>query len=627
MAGRFLKNNVVMLLFFASALLVLLIAVNTHTVMNKTVVLMQDSAQKHLLAAGRAAAMFITPEELARYKTEEDTHCPEYESLRERLIQFGKEYGVVYVYYWRDSGDGRLQYIVDNDTDEETQVTPDDYFDVIEDPLAATALAGEDAVNDFGEYVPSWKGLISAYIPVRDAEGNIVCVAGVDISDEIILTQRSDTTFLTLLQAVALASSVLSGGATFWLYRRKAAQSESAHVAKSRFLSSMSHEMHTPMNAIIGMTALAKTSPDPTRKDYCLEKIESASKHLLGIINDVLDMSKFDENEMELSPVNFGFEKMLRKTVDIFEFQAEDKKQTLSVSVDPKIPELLYGDERRLTQIMMKLLSNAVKFTPDEGKIRVEARLAEETDSACCILVEVSDTGIGIEKEQLSQLFNSFQQTEDSLSRRFGGAGLGLAIAKRTVELMGGKIWVKSESGTGSTFGYTVWLAREPETPAVFSDGAAENEPQPPAAGQDEEEGSFEDCRVLLAEDVEINREIVLSLLEPMGLSIDCAQNGLEAFEKFRASPGRYDMIFMDVQMPEMDGCEATRRIRALEIPEARAVPIVAMSANSFQEDVEACLAAGMNDHVAKPLDLDEVLARLRLYLSKKERKKVVTLM
>jgi signal transduction histidine kinase/DNA-binding response OmpR family regulator len=589
--------------------------------------------------------------------------------------------------------------------------------------------------------------------------------------------------------------------------------------AKSDFLANMSHEMRTPMNAIIGMTTIAKSAENIGKKDDCLAKIADASNHLLGVINDILDMSKIEANKFELSPAEFNFEKMLNKAVNVVNFRVEEKKQRFTVHLGEGIPQFLIGDDQRITQVITNLLSNAVKFTPEEGTITLKTHLAsEETDGdgdpVYTIRIDVADSGIGINAEQQARLFNSFEQADSNTSRKFGGTGLGLAISKRIVEMMGGWIWVESTPGGGSTFSFTAKLKRGKATavprlamnwesvrvlavdddPGVLEyfaelarrlklncDTAPGGEE---AVAMIEQKGSYDiyfidwkmpgmdgntltryiksrpeakqsvvvmissfewaiiedeakkagvdrflpkplfpspiadiisEClgqsiiedkkdsgvahvypgkRILLAEDIEINREIVLSLLEPAKLTIDCAVNGLEAVQKYCASPENYDMIFMDVQMPEMDGYEATKKIRAFEAeqraklreahaqagnepeknaqefakqtplllerpetnapeknalefakqtpllserPEANApeknalefakqtprllerpksVPIIAMTANVFREDVERCLASGMNSHIGKPIDLEEVYAKLKEYLS-----------
>jgi len=510
---------------------------------------------------------------------------------------------------------------------------------------------------------------------------------------------------------------------------------DQASRAKGDFLSNMSHEIRTPLNAIIGMTSMGISAVDLERKNYCLGKIDDASKHLLGVINDILDMSKIEANKLELSPEKFNFEKMLHRVIDVAGFRLDEKQQHFSVSVDKNIPMMIVCDEQRLAQVITNLLSNAVKFTPKEGSIRLKATLIEENDGLCTIQVDVTDSGIGISEEQIPRLFTLFEQAERSTSRKFGGTGLGLAISKRIVEMMDGEIWIKSEQDKGSVFSFTIKAKRgegsresllltgvnwknirilavddDPEVQEYFVDVGRQLKIRcdVSASGEDAvtmikqngpydvyfidwnmpgmngielshlinkdkadrhviimissiewivieaeakkagvakfvqkplfistiadcinecmgitenlktEDTNYEGYHVLLAEDVEINREIVKALLEHTLLEIDYAVNGIEAVQFFMDNPERYDVIFMDLQMPEVDGLEATRRIRQLDIPRAKEIPIIAMTANVFKEDIENCLRSGMNDHVGKPLDSREVLEKLRKHLPEK---------
>ncbi|MCL2247914.1 MAG: ATP-binding protein [Oscillospiraceae bacterium] len=381
---------------------------------------------------------------------------------------------------------------------------------------------------------------------------------------------------------------------------------ETASNAKSNFLSSMSHEMRTPMNAIIGMTTIGKKSADTMSKDNALERIGEASSHLLGIINDVLDMAKIEADKLELANVPYDFDRMIKKVLSVLIFRVDEKRQVLTVDIDENMPKTLIGDDQRLAQVITNLVANAVKFTPEEGAINLEVLLTEKSADVCTLRFEVSDSGIGISQEQQKNLFSAFEQGESGISRDYGGTGLGLVISKRIVELMDGEIWVESELGHGAQFTFTVkTLYRSDEV--SHEGGVSDDSPII--------KGEFEGRKVLLVEDVEINRDILSALLEDTGLLIDCAENGKEAVDKITADPDKYDFVFMDLQMPLMDGLSATREIRAMSAPNIKKLPIIAMTANVFKDDIESCVAAGMNDHLGKPLDVSKVIYMLRKYL------------
>jgi len=394
---------------------------------------------------------------------------------------------------------------------------------------------------------------------------------------------------------------------------KQQAEAEAASRAKSSFLATMSHEMRTPMNAIIGMTVIGKNADEIERKDYALNKIEGAAQHLLSVINNVLDISKIEANKMELSPVEFDFEKMLQKVIGIINFRVDEKRQRLTVNIDGNIPRFLVSDDYRLTQVALNLLANAVKFSPEGGEIGLDASLAGEANGVCELRVAVSDNGIGISPEQQAKLFNAFEQADGGTSRNFGGTGLGLVISKRIVELMGGKIWIESELGKGSKFIFTVKAARGFATGDEHREADDGNGVLPASTVG----AAFAGKNILVAEDVEINREILNMLLDGTGISITFAENGVEALQMVTDAPCKYDAVFMDVHMPKMDGLEATRRIRALPAlaDRKKALPIIAMTANVFKSDIDRCLEAGMDSHIGKPIDIDVVTEKLRKYL------------
>jgi len=513
--------------------------------------------------------------------------------------------------------------------------------------------------------------------------------------------------------------------------------------AKSNFLSHMSHEIRTPLNAIIGMINIGKNTDDIDKKNYCLERADNASKHLLNIINDILDMSKIEADKFELSYSEFDFEKMLTNITNMANISAEKKRQNFIVNLDENVPAYIKSDELRLSQVITNLLTNAIKFTPENGTIILNINKIEENANDVVLRVEVVDTGIGISKEQQRRLFTSFSQADADITRKFGGTGLGLIISKRIVELMGGKIWIESELGEGAKFIFeikTTKLAEKPHTRLspnirvkdlkilavddsaetrdyfirfmntlkLFCDVASNGEealemiknakdnpyniffidwhmpymdgielskrikkingdnsiiimiseadwntirkdaasagikhfiskPLLPSAlintinlciDTELYESSnlaqhnapkllynFDEHTLLIAEDVEINREIMNAILKETDVSIDYAENGKLAVSMFREHPEKYSLILMDVNMPEMDGYEATRLIRSLHIERAKYIPIIAMTANVFKEDIEKCLESGMNDHIGKPIDANALFELLNKYL------------
>lgn len=389
--------------------------------------------------------------------------------------------------------------------------------------------------------------------------------------------------------------------------RTEKMRSDEESQSKSSFLARMSHEMRTPMNAIIGMTSIAKKAESMEEVQGCLTKINESANHLLGVINDVLDMSKISAGKLELSNTDFFFEDLLKQVTTIMDFKFNEKHQNFSLQIDENVPAALVTDRQRLAQVITNLLSNANKFTPEGGNISLSINETKDTGEQCTIRMEVEDNGIGISEEQKTRLFNAFEQADNSTSRKYGGTGLGLSISKVIIEMMGGQIWIESKEGEGTKFIFTVR--------AGIGSAKEKESNDTDTADTDSVIDLFAGKHILLAEDVEINRLILLKLLEDTGVVIDCAENGKEACEKFAADSDGYDMIFMDMHMPEMDGLEATRIIREMDDTKAKTIPIVAMTANVFREDIEKCKEAGMTDHIGKPLDIGIVIEKMKCYL------------
>ena len=515
------------------------------------------------------------------------------------------------------------------------------------------------------------------------------------------------------------------------------AQERGASQAKSSFFSNMSHEIRTPMNAILGMTQIGKKAETSRDKDYAFEKIEGASTHLLGIINDVLDMSKIEAGKLEIYQKGFDFEHMIQKAVNLVEVTMAKKWHRFTVSMDPHIPHRLLSDEQKLTQVIVNLLGNAVKFTPPEGSIHLEASLLGEMDDIYSIMISITDSGIGISPEKQQRLFDSFNQLDAEISRKYGGTGLGLLISKNIVELLGGTLWVESDDQKGSSFSFTIFAKKDEmglvcdlplsatrsgkvllvddnldmlvylrnlveknnipcdtaSTTAEVDQRLRENGPyqlcmidveskisggmelartlkdsseiakvvalytrynwiglnqqgakdgideylskplftsnvreclsrhllpHPEVAGHHfgtpASIQSFKGYRVLLVEDLEINQEIFETLLKGSGLEVEFAFDGIEAISKVSKNPHAYDLIFMDLQMPKMDGLTATRMLKL----KYKDLPIIAMTADVFQETIDDCFLAGMDDYISKPVSLKLLLDTLNLHLKKK---------
>ncbi len=695
----------------------------------------------------------IDEKSFSELNTIEDEKKGIYLTTYRLMDQIRRIANIRYLYTAKKTADGRYIYVLDGldrDAEDFRHVGAPIEEEII--PKLEACLQGQTILGD-DILVTEWGIVYVTYFPVHDSSGAIIGAIGMEVDAEKLHEAIAQVRLLTVLIAAALVA-FCSVPAIFTLrkvvrategdLRKKdelliAAREEAlaGTKAKGEFLSRISHEMRTPMNAIIGMTQVAKKTDDPERLHSCLDKVDSAAGQLLDIINDVLDMSKIEADKFEVSAYEFNFEKMIQRVFNVVQVKVDEKRQTLTFEGGELFRRLMIGDELRLSQVLINLLGNAVKFTPELGRIDLKVGQTPLDADHSLLQVEVRDTGIGMTPAEQSRLFNTFEQADSGITRKYGGTGLGLAISKKIVNLMGGDIRVESTAGQGSLFAFSIkvgWggpvprtvLPTERQNPRVLvvdddpaaleyigslldgfgmqhdhAGGGAEalekvgasladgrtydvilldwnmpgldgeatareikrilgNDviivmisamdwselektvsglglagflPKPilpsplldtllnltqgrllPEKGRSVPLRRWEEKRILLVEDNEINREVAQSLLEETGVGVDCAGDGLEALEMLAQHPG-YDLILMDIQMPRLDGLSAARRIRESEGPGARAVPIIAMTANAFKEDIQASLEAGMNGHIAKPINSDELIRVLAEHL------------
>ncbi|NVM21180.1 MAG: response regulator [Desulfobacterales bacterium] len=381
---------------------------------------------------------------------------------------------------------------------------------------------------------------------------------------------------------------------------RKALEAaEAANITKSQFLANMSHEIRTPLNAIVGFAGMAlKQDLSPKLRNY-MDTVETSAQILLGIIKDILDLSKIDAGKLDMETIDFQLRDVLENLSAVFHDEAVEKGIKMAISLAEDVPCELIGDPLRLGQILMNLTSNAIKFT-EKGEIIIKVVCAEKSPDKAVLEFSVKDTGIGIPRESIAKLFTPFTQADGSTTRRYGGTGLGLTICKRLVDMMDGEIRAKSEPGQGSAFYFTANFGRQSE----------DKEKRPVASSVSTEPVTIERLRgatILVAEDNTINQDVASEILASVGIIVETANNGKEAIDALNS--GAYDCVLMDIQMPDMDGFEATRLIR--QDPNFNKLPIIAMTAHAMTGDRQKCIEVGMNDYIAKPIEPEELFSKL----------------
>ena len=607
------NNGVIFIAFFA----VIMLAVNAglgFVLSNQSKTAMKTLIRNRMLDISNTAADMLDGDDLKSLKAE-DKGTPPYQKINDTLAFFQNNIELKYIYCIKIVGEKEFAFSVDPTLEDPGEFdSPIVYTDAL-----YKASKGKPAVDE-EPYSDAWGRFYSAYCPVFDSKGEVGGIVAVDFDakwydDQI---EKQIYTIYFCMAISLLLCMVMVIVVTRQLRQRVKDMTqdlthalEAAQVAsraKTAFLSSMSHEIRTPMNAIIGLDHIALENPnlpDITREQ--LKKINASAKHLLGIINDILDVSRIESGKMVLKAEEFNFSEMLEQVNAIIGSQCKDKSLNYECKIIDKPNDFYIGDAVKLRQVLINILGNAVKFTPEGGNVTLKIEEAAKFDSKSVLCFKIIDTGVGMSKEYLPKIFESFSQENSSAVNKYGSTGLGMTITKGLVEMMNGTISVESEKGVGTTFTVTITLKKSSRSIENKSE-VVEVLPKIQA--------DLSGKRILLAEDMPINAEILAEVLKMRDMEIEHAENGKIAVEMFEKSPPNYyAAILMDMQMPLMNGLEATQAIRALNRPDAKNIPIIALTANAFDEDVQQSLQAGMNAHLSKPVDPEKLYQTLEEFV------------
>ncbi|MCL1956292.1 MAG: ATP-binding protein [Fibromonadales bacterium] len=592
---------------------------------------MEENIDRHSISVAKHLADMVDVEELDKYREAADMQMQSYKDLREKLRDFAKESDVVYVYFIRPE-ENYLQYIIDNDFDDFTRVgldTPPIGYEKLP-VLKEVKKLGRAMYAGLGNYEVDWDGLSTSYAPMYDKKGNLKAIVGVDIEDKYIVYAKQMVSRLTILQIITVVIVFISGLLGIISFHNEARIAEKAKInainanaSKSKFLTTMSHEIRTPMNAIIGFSEieLLKEETSAEAKET-FRKIHNSGYMLLGIINDILDLSKIETGKFEIVPIKYDTASLINDTVQLNLMRIGSKHIEFTLKVAETLPAKLFGDELRIKQVLNNLLSNAIKYTK-EGNVNISFAFEPRGKENINLVISVSDTGQGMTKEQVEHLFDEYSRFNMELNRTVEGTGLGMSITKRLVEMMDGKIRVESEPGKGSVF--TVRILQKLIDTEKLGKELAENLQSLRYSGESQLK-EIQKVReympygsVLVVDDVETNLTVARGLMAPYGLKIELLDSGLAALERIKEG-NVYDIVFMDHMMPEMDGIETTKKIRETGYEK----PIIALTANAVAGQASMFLKNGFDDFISKPIDIRQLNKALKTWVRDKAPPEVV---
>ena len=613
---KFRVDNTALLIAIVASFLLALNAVLGFVLTNQSKAAMKSLFQNRVLDIANTAAAMINGDELKALRAE-DKDTPAYRRINDTLTYFQDNIDLDYIYCIQAVGEKEFVFSVDPTVEDPG---------VFGSPIVYTealykASKGTPAVDD-ESYADAWGSFYSAYSPVFDSEGNVAGIVAVDFSASWYDAQidKQMQTIIICMAVSLLLCVLLVLFVTRHLRQRvndmtKDLQhaldvAQSGSRAKTAFLSSVSHEIRTPMNAIIGLNHIALENPNlPPETREQLKKIGASAQHLLSIINDILDVSRIESGRTVLKNEEFAFNNVIEQVNVIIGSQCRDKGLIYDCRAQAVANDFYIGDSVKIKQVLINILGNAVKFTPKGGTVTLQIEKTAEFDRKTTLKFMIKDTGIGMSEDYIPKIFDAFSRENDSAQNQYGSTGLGMAITKGIVDLLNGQISVESTKGVGTAFTVVITLTQ-----------AATDVAHSPAQETIEallRTTELNGKRILLAEDVEVNAEIIKEVLKMRGMLVEHAENGQIAVDMFNAQPvGYYDAILMDMQMPVLNGLEATKLIRSLARTDAKKIPIIALTANAFDEDMQRSMQAGMNSHLSKPIEPDAIYRTLERLIS-----------